>query len=129
MGLWTYIFGVDEEQARLADNATAQAKQSAFLHYTRGEWTLAQYNSTIARLDGNLQDNATAESQIKDAFVEGAKDGLNNVKNTLQDATSFTLGSAWKIIPWQFKVVGGILLAVWLWNWLKTIKSVTTPTT
>ena len=47
MGLWKYIFGVDEEQARLADNATAQAKQSAFLHYTRGEWTLAQYNSTI----------------------------------------------------------------------------------
>lgn len=121
MGFWTSIFGVDAEQSKLAQQATEDAKRVAFDNYTSGKWTLAQYQSTMARLEGNTQDLATADKQIKDAFVEGANDGLKNVQNTIQKATSWTLSGAFGLIPWQIKLGVAIVGGIWLFQWWKTI--------
>ena len=117
--MFGWIFGVDEENKRAGDAATAQAKNVAFQKYNEGKYTLAQYNAIISRLDGNIADNAAADQQVQDAFVEGAKDGLNNAAGFIQDATSFSLGSTWKLIPWQVKIVGAIVIIIYtkpLWR-------------
>jgi hypothetical protein len=122
-GIWAWAFGVDEEQQREADKATQWSLQRNFQLYQEGKISKEEYEAAAGRLNQNLSDSAKVDEQIRDEFVEGAKEGAQNIANITQGITDFGLSTFWKIIPWQVKVAAVIVVAYYVWSFYKTGKT------
>jgi len=54
-------------------------------------------------------------------FVEGAREGADNIRKTAGGAINEIFGLAARLIPWQVWLVLGVLIVIWLWPMLGPI--------
>lgn len=126
MSLLSWWVGGPTDEEKATDlETTAKLKQLAWQKYQNGTYDLQTYNEVIARLDGSSAIVQNADEAISDAFVEGAKEGADNIAKTIQKTTDFALGSVWSFIPWQVKVGAVLVAAFYIWRFYKTAKAVT----
>lgn len=103
------VFGVDldAEAARGAelDGVIATQNQSAL---DRGVWTQEQYDAAEANRMSPDSVTSNAQAQVKDAFTEGAKEGLDEIRGGVQSVVT----TATSFVPWWVWAVGLTLLFV-----------------
>jgi hypothetical protein len=134
MALWDSIkavasgeFGKAADYAFLDSGEVTRGKDldsklmaEAQADYARGLVSDEQAAASFARLQESAFDNQVAKSSPAAGFVEGWKDGYNNVKGAIQKITSGALGGVWGLIPWQIKLAVVGIAAFYVYNWLKS---------
>jgi len=114
---WKEVTGVDldAEQAK-GDALDAQIKADDQANLQSGKWTQDQYDQAVADANSGATGDVTA--QVDKAAVDGAKEGLQNLVNTVGDAaqgvTNWSFKSLFKIVPWQVWVAVPIILFFYL---------------
>lgn len=83
--------------------------------YSRGALTEEQANQQISNLQQSAFQYQVEQASPSAGFVEGWKEGYNNVKNAIQGVTSGFLGGVWGLIPWQVKVAAAIGAVIYFW--------------
>ena len=115
MGLWGWMTGLvtgvdlDAEKARAETLDKKIAEQNADL-LARDIWDEEQYRQAEANRQANLAESQTYYSDVGDAFVTGAKEGLaaeaGYVKDTINTVGGGTLAWIWKAVPWWVWILG-----------------------
>ena len=117
--LWDVITG--KEQKRAAD-LNAQLQQLNAQKLASGEWTPEQ----TARANANLDDPSTYRSQVGEAFVQGAAEGLAAEQAAVKGAATGLVTSAAGFLPW-WVWVGGLGYVAWYLGLFTGIKGSLAP--
>lgn len=82
----------------------------------RGQMTPEQASAQEARFEEPTLDLNT---QIFDAGVEGAKEGLQAIPDTIRGGLNSVAGWTWRAIPWWVFVAGIVALLVYMGGWVR----------
>lgn len=82
----------------------------------RGQMTPQQAAEQESRFEEPTKDLNT---QIFDAGVEGAKEGLQSIPDTIRGGLNSVAGWTWRAIPWWVFVGGLIALVVYMGGWVR----------
>src|SRR5882724_10626314 len=104
MGLFNYFFGVDQaaldaQDAKLRELNLRDLESGI---YSKSVYDQAERNRAAGVIDAN--------GQIQDAFVEGAKEGLNAEADLVAGTLNGTLGLIWRALPWWIWLAGLVAL-------------------
>jgi multidrug efflux pump subunit AcrA (membrane-fusion protein) len=86
-----------------------------------GTITEAQYSVGLQAIENSrpLDQDAAAAA----GFIEGAREGLDNVTGAVNRTLAGTVNAVFSSIPWQIWALGAVALFVWMGGhlWLKNI--------
>lgn len=108
-GIFTGGIDLEAEQVRgeALDNQRYELNQET---YTPEQWAI--YQSHIQAPDSAY--GTDVGSAVGDSFIEGAQDGLNNVKGGIKGTLNGVGSFVWGAIPWWVWPVAIVGLFIWL---------------
>lgn len=110
MSWWANIFAPGE-QAR-SDELDRKLRELNAAAVERGRMTPEQYQEFVRRQDAQRP----VDEQVGEAFVEGAKEGLEKQQQAVRGALTETVKAAVGFVPWWLWILAGVALVVWLAN-------------
>ncbi|MFN7138501.1 MAG: hypothetical protein ACK4UN_04090, partial [Limisphaerales bacterium] len=106
--LQSKLFGVDLEATQTSiNNSDARLAQLNWEKYQSGQWTYEQYRQAMANLAAS---HVNVKEEVHGAFVEGWNEGASNIREAIGGSINFSLGSIFRLIPWQVWVIAGGVL-------------------
>jgi hypothetical protein len=111
MGLWSWAFGVDAENAARAEQADATLARLNREKFDSGDWSAEQYQAVETR---RLAAVFNPDQEIQQSFEAGWNEGLANEKALIKDTINGVGGFVWGSIPWWVYIVGAVALFLWM---------------
>jgi hypothetical protein len=114
---WFDRLFLSQEDINRGVSADAQLKRLNAENRDRGIITDAQLDDMNDRIDstslpGMLSDPSTS---TYGGFKEGLAEGASNIRNAAGEVINSTIGTGFRLIPWQAYVIGGLFLGGWIW--------------
>ena len=112
-GLADFFFPGETERTAALDERNRELNR---IKVARGQMTAEQADAQQARFEAPTLDLNT---QIFDAGMEGATDGLKAIPDTIRNGLNSMAGWTWRAIPWWVIVAGIIALLVYMGGWVR----------
>lgn len=112
MGFWSELFAPGE--AARSDRLDAELRAHNARRVERGVMTPDDYLRFEERLGQN--DSSTFDQQVEDAFVEGAREGLEKQQQAVKRTLTATVKAAVGFVPWWAWVILAVAGLAWLAN-------------
>lgn len=117
---------VDQETVDSGRAADSQLEALAKRDLDRGIYSPEQYQVTMDRLAANKFEPGGIFDQegtdVVGGFMDGAKEGLNNIQTSVKESVRGTINFSLGFIPWQAWILIALYLA-WRFGWLKKLVS------
>lgn len=112
MGLFSFIFARGEQER--SDELDRKLRELNAAAVERGRMTPEQY----LEFERRLNEQPSVEEQVEEAFIEGAKEGLEKQQQAVKRTLTETVKAAVGFVPWWLWILLAVAAVAWLANTL-----------